>query len=209
VKLALIVALLVLVLPAGASAGDLPTDVSLPPGTVWDGTHYVLPGQKPTSDPLLHAFLDYGHEFWRARGVDTCAPVKTWVAPDLGPQVVMRAIQSTCEVWAIPSVIADAHDHDRYFRMTSQVDECAYSLHEDGHLGGLPHSATGVMRIDSGDADDVGFVVSHGWRRAVGEGPCGQLVAATYNAHHPRLYHQRRALNARAGRGSIRTKEER
>lgn len=188
---ALLAATIVLLLPAGAGAAAAPA-VSTP--AYRDSGHWVYPGQRPVSDAVLTDFLAFGRRFWLDRDVTPCAGPTTWIADDLGPGVAMASDPYTCEVWAATDVLAAAHVRGRLDRLDGQLAVCGYAMHEDGHLGWLAmprwdgtrwvdgHAESGVMRADGGDVNYVNFVARRRGVRAVGDGPCGRLLATRWNA---------------------------
>lgn len=189
---ALLAATIVLLLPAGAGAAA-PQAVSTPAHR--DSGHWVYPGQRPVGDAALTDFLAFGRRFWQARNVTPCADPTTWIVGDLGPDVAMTSDPVTCEVWVVADFLADAHARGRLDRLDGQMALCGAAMHEDGHLGWLAmprwdgtrwvdgHAASGVMRADGGDVNHVDFVVRRRRGvRAVGNGPCGLLLAARWNS---------------------------
>jgi len=163
-------------LPGASQGSEVPAEAA-----VVDG-RWQFKAQRQARNPLIGRYLRFADRFWRSRGVPPCGTPTIWLAEDLGGRVMGRASQDTCEMWLLTDLVREAQRRRTLYRLMGQSLLCQIVLHERGHLGGLNHSASGVMSVDGiGESITLARVPPRP-RRAYGDGPCSRKVARDYNA---------------------------
>lgn len=153
-KIAAIVALLLVLAPAAASADDGLTANT----ATWTGAEWVYPGERPVSNETIRGAVVAAVDHWVPRGVQPCAPIRVYAAPDLDG-AEGRAQASACKVWIQEDVMnaplrarGDAWVRQLWLEYLGMV-----VTHEVGHLAGLPDGTPGGGGdpIMDGTADDT------------------------------------------------------
>lgn len=97
---------------------------------------------KPANNQILDELRVMGAAFWQARGVPATAAGDTYLM--YGSSGV-AAYTWGADVYFIPDLLAYVQAHPADAPAARAL--CLTAFHEEGHTGGLPHSAHGVMGV--------------------------------------------------------------
>lgn len=110
---------------------------------------FAYPGERPPVGKevaLINKSLDAGYTHWSERGVFFCDKdhIKVYIADTLFDKrdgVDAEARGEYCTVWLVRRLFYTPIDH--YYPNAMRI--CVDILHEQGHLGGLVHTESGLM----------------------------------------------------------------
>jgi hypothetical protein len=154
--------------------------------------HAVSYAGERDAHPLVHELTAMAVDFWQARDVQPCAPIRVMQAPSLldldGIYPDGRGSQETCTLWTVGQDVRDAA-RERWRRGAGGDSArdflCMVVFHEVGHLGGLGHAGDGLM---SGDGITAMPYECTRWRRRLERAERAAAIARARSQRLARRY---------------------